>query len=85
MKRKDTDELVGIIVYSYPPLSCFGRNKALSGKKLTAKWLNKNLSTISRVILHPKYRSMGLGAALVKETLAKTGIPSIEGCSSYSS
>jgi len=78
MKRKDTDEVIGIIVYSYPPLFCFGRNKTLPEKNLTVKWLNKNLTTISRVILHPKYRSIGLGAKLVKETLTKTGVHYIE-------
>ena len=78
MKRRDTDELVGMIVYRYPPLSCFGRNKALSRKKATAKWLNRNLSTISRIVLHPKYRSIGLGFALVKKTLAQTGMAYVE-------
>jgi len=33
------------------------------------KELNKDLVWISRVVLHPKYRSIGLGALLVKQTL----------------
>jgi ABC-type ATPase with predicted acetyltransferase domain len=33
------------------------------------KEMNQQLSIISRVILHPKYRTIGLGARLVKETL----------------
>jgi ABC-type ATPase with predicted acetyltransferase domain len=32
--------------------------------------LNKKLASISRVVLHPKYRSIGLGAHLVRETLS---------------
>src|SRR3990172_3288794 len=37
------------------------------------KELNLNLSTISRVVIHPKYRSIGLGAKLIRETLPKVG------------
>jgi ABC-type ATPase with predicted acetyltransferase domain len=33
------------------------------------KELNKDLVWISRVVLHPKYRSIGLGTLLVKQTL----------------
>jgi len=33
---------------------------------------------ISRVVVHPKYRTIGLGAKLVKETLAKAGTPYVE-------
>jgi ABC-type ATPase with predicted acetyltransferase domain len=42
------------------------------------KELNEKLSIISRVVVHPKYRTIGLGAKLVKETLAKAGTPYVE-------
>jgi len=59
---------VGVIVYSYPPATCFGRRQAL-GRVAPLKELNKDLVWISRVVLHPKYRTIGLGTMLVKETL----------------
>jgi ABC-type ATPase with predicted acetyltransferase domain len=42
------------------------------------KGLNLGLSTISRVVVHPKYRSIGLGAKLIRETLPRVGTPCIE-------
>jgi len=73
---KRGDELCGVIVYCYPPPTCFGRRLVLP--KMTMKELNEKLSIISRVVVHPKYRTIGLGAKLVKETLAKAGTPYVE-------
>jgi len=74
LKRRE--ELCGVIVYSYPPPTCFGRRKVLP--KMSMKELNQKLSIISRVVVHPKYRTIGLGAKLVRETLAKAGTPYVE-------
>lgn len=68
--------MCGVIVYSYPPIACFGRRQVLP--KMTVKELNKKLSIISRVVVHPKYRSIGLGAKLVRETLPLAGTPYVE-------
>jgi len=76
LKRKD-GENVGVIFYSYPPVNVFGRKKAVN-RKVDIKELNKDWATISRVILHPKYRSIGLGIRLVKETLPLVGRSYIE-------
>ena len=70
-------ETVGCIMYSYPPLAMFGRRKAL-GKNLSIKELNAEFATISRVVLHPKYRSTGLGVRLVRETLPLAGAQYVE-------
>ena len=75
LKRRK--ELVGVIVYSYPPIVCFGRNKAFP-ERLTTQELNEKLSIISRVVLQPKYRTIGLGAKLVKETLPLADTPYVE-------
>jgi ABC-type ATPase with predicted acetyltransferase domain len=40
--------------------------------------LNKKLSSISRVVVHPKYRTIGLGSKLVKETLDIAGTEHVE-------
>src|SRR3989304_5343264 len=70
-------ELCGVIVYTYPPPGCAGRHLVFPGRH-SMKELNLDLSTISRVVIHPKYRSIGLGAKLIRETLPRVGTPCIE-------
>ena len=45
---------------------------------MSMKELNQKLSIISRVVVHLKYRTIGLGSKLVCETLAKAGTPYVE-------
>ena len=71
---------IGVIVYS----SCFpatrGRVQAV-GYKPDIRELNREWARISRVVIHPAYRGIGLGAKLVRESLklaAKMGIRHVE-------
>jgi GNAT superfamily N-acetyltransferase len=73
---KRGEELCGVIVYCYPPPTAFGRRLVLP--KMSMKELNQKLSIITRVVVHPKYRTIGLGARLVKETLPLAGTPYVE-------
>ena len=73
---KRGDELCGVIVYCYPPIACFGRRQVLP--KMSIKELNQKLNIISRVVVHPKYRTIGLGSKLIRETLAYAGTPYVE-------
>jgi GNAT superfamily N-acetyltransferase len=73
LKRKD--ELCGVIVYSWSPPNTFGRSTVWKG---SFKELQKEMSTITRVIVHPKYRTIGLGVKLVKETLPLAPTPYVE-------
>jgi ABC-type lipoprotein export system ATPase subunit/GNAT superfamily N-acetyltransferase len=73
---KRGEELCGVIVYAHPPPTCFGRRLVLP--KMSMKELNEKLSIISRVVVHPKYRTIGLGVKLVKETLPLAGTPYVE-------
>jgi GNAT superfamily N-acetyltransferase len=73
LKRKA--ELCGVIVYSYPSPMCFGRSKTWRG---TFTELQQQVSIISRVVVHPKYRSIGLGEKLIHETLPSCGTPYAE-------
>ena len=70
------EELCGVIVYSYPPPACYGRRLVLP--RITIQEMNKQLSIISRVVIHPKYRTVGLGAKLIRETLPLVGTPYVE-------
>jgi hypothetical protein len=40
--------------------------------------LNKQLSIINRVVIHPKYRTVGLGAKLIRETMPLVGTRYVE-------
>jgi ABC-type lipoprotein export system ATPase subunit len=73
---KRGEELCGVIVYNYPPPTCFGRRLVLP--KMSMKELNEKLSIITRVVVHPKYRTISLGAKLVGETLPLAGTPYVE-------
>ena len=70
------DELCGVIVYSYPPPACYGRRLVLP--RMTLQEINKKLSTINRVVIHPKYRTIGLGEKLIHDTLPIVGTPYVE-------
>jgi len=74
---KRCDETAGVIVYKYPPATTFGRHIAF-GRTLSVEEINRSLSLISRVIVHPKYRTIGLGVKLVKGTLPLVGKPYVE-------
>lgn len=62
------DRIVGVIIYSNSPLSCKPRNQYL-GHVPTAEEINKDFVIISRVVVLPKFRGIGLAIKLVKETL----------------
>jgi GNAT superfamily N-acetyltransferase len=64
-------ELCGVIVYTYPAPACYGRRLMLP--KLTMREINERLSMINRVVVHPKYQTIGLGSKLIRETLPLVG------------
>jgi ABC-type ATPase with predicted acetyltransferase domain len=70
------DELCGVIVYSYPPPACYGRRLVLP--KMTIQEMNKQLSIINRVVIHPKYRTIGLGAKLIRDSMPLVGTTYVE-------
>jgi len=79
------DELIGVIVYcsSYlnlkPRNMVFGRRYVFTpGDLHTANLINEEITRISRVVIHPKFRGIGLGAYLVKETLSKVNAKVVE-------
>jgi len=74
---KRGEETVGAIVYSSPGVIALGRMLTL-GRKVMLTELNKDWTLIRRVVIHPKYRTIGLGHKLVKETLMKCGKPYVE-------
>ena len=70
-------QTVAVLIESLPSLACRMRNVALNdryGKGLTAKQqatlLNKEVRVISRVVVHPCWRGLGLAIRLVRAALA---------------
>jgi ABC-type lipoprotein export system ATPase subunit/GNAT superfamily N-acetyltransferase len=76
------DQQVGICVFTTPPLSLAGRNRFFgrSGKwtRLTVGSLNRQLATLSRVVLHPTYRGAGIAGEFVKRSCEACPYPWIE-------
>lgn len=76
--------LAGVVVVSYPVLQSAARNAATGGRYCThprgqgIALLNREVRTISRVIIHPQYRGLGLATRLVVEVLARIGAPRVE-------
>ena len=70
-------ELLGVVVYSYPPIRASGRKEAV-GYSPDIGELNESWAIISRVIVHPKYRTIGLGSHLIRETLGMQGSQHVE-------
>jgi hypothetical protein len=74
----------GVIVYTMPVPGIELRNVALGGiltgldRKSRLLFINKNIRTISRVIIEPRFRSLGLAVRLVRETAEKIDVPIIE-------
>ena len=45
---------------------------------MTMAEINQKLSTINRIVIHPKYRTIGLGEKIIRETLPQAGTPYVE-------
>jgi len=77
--------VVGIIVYTMPAAALELRNIATAGRfsgfgdrRLQLQMVNKYIRCISRVIIEPRYRGLGLASMLVRETIPKIDAEIIE-------
>lgn len=61
---------VAVGVLSYPCLNCHARERALNlagmGRRRRQRFVNENIRTISRLIVHPTYRGLGLASILIQ-------------------
>jgi len=82
--RRKTAEFAGVIVVAPAPLNCAARRAATGemfrghSKRDTLAWLNANVRRISRVIVEPRYRGLGLVVRLVRQTLPLAGTAWVE-------
>lgn len=74
----------GVIVYTLPTEGLELRNVALGGvfsglgRRERLALINKHIRCISRVIIEPRFRGLGLGSRLVRETMGRIGVAVIE-------
>ncbi|MFA5555286.1 MAG: hypothetical protein WDA68_12160 [Phycisphaerae bacterium] len=77
-------ETAAVIVYSMPAVYVELRNAATGGyfrgydRRTAAAMVNKNIRTISRVIVEPRFRNIGLATRLVRETMPLLNVRIIE-------
>jgi len=75
---------VGVIVYSMPVPGLELRNVATNNffvgfdRSTRLALINKNIRCISRVVIEPRFRGLGLASRLVRQTMPKMNVPVIE-------
>ena len=76
------DEPIGICVFTSAPLALRQRNRyfGLSGKwsRVKLRALNRQLVTLSRVVIHPTFRGAGLASAFIHQSCRACPFPWIE-------
>jgi len=78
------DETIGVIVYTMPSPGLELRNAATGNlftgfdKSTQLALINNNIRRISRVIIEPRFRSLGLASRLVRETMPQMNVPIVE-------
>ena len=83
--RSRFGDLAGVIVYSMPAGSVAVRNVATGGefsgfgdRRMQMQMVNRHIRCISRVIIDPRYRGLGLASRLVRETMPLLGVAIVE-------
>ena len=83
--RATSRAALGVIIISRPHLGCAMRNVALNGRyrgldrKSAARLINEEVRTISRVIVDPRCRGLGLAVRLVRHALGRAETVYTEG------
>jgi hypothetical protein len=78
------NEPVGVIVYAMPSMGAELRNVATGNlfagfdNRTRLSLINRNIRCISRVIIEPRFRGLGLASRLVSETMPEMGVPIVE-------
>lgn len=77
--------IVAVLIESYPALGCALRDEATAGRYRgwrargdAARLLNAEVRCISRVVVHPQWRGVGLAVKIVRHALATAQTPYLE-------
>ena len=77
-------QTVGVIVYRMPTIASELRSEATGGvflglgREALLSLVNRNVRCISRVIIDPRFRGLGLASRLVRETMPRMRVALIE-------
>jgi hypothetical protein len=84
LSRPGCDTPVGVIVYSNAPavleLRNIATNNVFAGldRSMQLELINANIRRISRVIIEPRFRGLGLASRLVRRTMPLVNVPIVE-------
>lgn len=85
LNRQDEKQTVAVLVESMPTLRCQLRDHALPGRygehlsqRARAQLINNEIRCISRVIVDPRWRGLGLAVRLVRHALTTATTPYTE-------
>ncbi len=89
LKRRAETQVVGVLVESMPMLNCRQRDDALNNRyasmrdlRVRAAALRRELRCISRVVIDPRWRGLGLAVRLVRAALEDPQTPLTESLAS---
>ncbi|MEM4537033.1 MAG: ATP-binding cassette domain-containing protein [Nitrososphaerota archaeon] len=79
-------KVVGVILYTYPHAYLKARYEAFThlrelsrkSRKSYLDYVNRCFRRLARIIVHPKYRGIGLSVKLIRETMPLLGVPYVE-------
>ncbi len=77
-------DVAAAIIVSPPVIAARGRNVATFGRYVSGnrrdalKRLNREVETLSRVVVHPTYRGCGLAVRLVRHAIETAATPLVE-------
>jgi len=78
------EAVVGVVIYSAPTAVLELRNAATNDffagldRDTQLGLMNKNIRRISRLVIEPRFRGLGLATRLVRETMPQLNVPIIE-------
>jgi hypothetical protein len=84
LRRAGCETLLGVIVYSNAPavleLRNIATNHVFAGldRSTQLELINANIRRISRVIIEPRFRGLGLASRLVRQTMPMVNVPIVE-------
>jgi hypothetical protein len=82
IEKPKSGRVVAVGVLSFPVLSLRQRERALGLEGMEPRqrreWVNRHIRTISRVIVHPQFRALGLASALVRRICADCTVRYVE-------
>lgn len=78
----DGEEPIGICVFTSAPLALSQRNRFFNRRggwsRLRIKLIDRQLVMLSRIVLHPSYRGLGLAPWFVRKSCESVGWPWVE-------